>query len=145
MPQQIDIEVQHHAQSTLRAWLRVSVTERDDGAVGHDIDIARAIRATGNGDTLPASHCQVLRSEIAAGVLTAIKQARRHADHGWNLRLERLGGSVDGTVAISALPSIGFAVAATLAVLHGTGVEDLENHPHGGHDWDLARFVATSF
>ncbi|MDA3961132.1 MAG: hypothetical protein PF961_10105 [Planctomycetota bacterium] len=145
MSQQIRVIVSHHQQSELRAWLTMTVTERADGNIGHDVDIARAIRATGSGLELPASHLQVLRSEIAAGILTAAKQARKHSQAGWNITLDRIGGEDGDAVTLSSLPSIGFAVAATLAVLHGTGAEDLEREPHGGHGWNLTEIEATSF
>jgi len=135
MAQQIRIIVRCQDQPELLAWLTMTVASREDTAFAHDLDIARAVRAAGNSTELPDSHRQVLRSEIMAGILTA----RRQAEGGWSVVLERLGGSIDTRPAISELPSIAFAVAATLAVLHGTGVEDLEAEPRGGHGWLLER------
>lgn len=141
MSQQIRIDVRHHERPELRAWLTMSVSPRDDGAFAHDLDIPRALIAGGTIEGLPPSHHQVLRSEIMAGCLTA----KRKASGGWSVVLDRLGGTVNDEPEISAIPSIGWAVAATLAVLHGTGAEDLEAEPHGGHGWVLESVDATSF
>lgn len=141
MSQQIRITVRHHEQRELSAWLTVTVSPREDGAFAHDLDIGRALIAGGTIDGIPPSHQQVLRSEIMAGCLTAKKKA----EGGWSVILDRLGGAIGDEREISKIPSIGWAVAATLAVLHGTGAEDLEAEPHGGHMWDLEAIEVESF
>ena len=104
-----------------------------------DLDVARAVRAAGNSSELSPAQAQVLRSEIMAGILTA----KRKVSGGWSVVLDRIGGSQAERTTIAELPSIGFAVAATLAVLHGTGVEDLQAEPRGGHGWHLETIEVT--
>lgn len=136
---QVTIKVHNVSEPTQRAWLTLTVYPGPPKALAHDLDVARALTAgdpTASGD-IPRSHLQILRSEIAAGVLTA----KRKAPDGITVVLDRLGGS-NGDQGVSSIASIGFAVAATLAVLHGAGVEDLLSAPHGGHGWELDECIA---
>jgi hypothetical protein len=141
MSQQIRIDVRHHDQTDRSACLTMTITARGGQAFAHDLDVGRAVVAGGSFDALPPSHLQVLRSEIMAGCLTA----KRQAQGGWTVVLDRLGGGIGEQSTISDIPSIGWAVAATLAVLHGTGAEDLETSPRGGHGWKLDAIKVDSF
>ncbi|NRA39832.1 MAG: hypothetical protein HRU15_16945 [Planctomycetes bacterium] len=136
MSQTIRIELVHKQESDLRSWASICIEknseesgEKSGPQFTANIDSATAFR----GD-LSAAVMQVLSSEIQAGMLMGLKQAK---DRNWQISLVELGASKAGGDAILQVPSDGFAVAATLAVAHGSGAEDLEANPHGGYLWSF--------
>lgn len=133
MSQRIRIELQHLQEAQLTSWTVVEMAARDSGAgPAFDVDIDRATAYRGD---LSVPVMQVLSSEIQAGMLMGLKQAD---SRDWQIMLVSLGASRGDDDAILSVPSDGFAVAASLAVAHGSGAEDLQADPHGAYQWKLA-------
>jgi hypothetical protein len=126
--QLIQVTVSPHDNHGVVATVAVRCQSRSDGIMAHDVDVEGA-----TGQRFSPAIAQILKSETVAGLLTG----RHKATGGWTLSVEHIAGSEDGESALLQIPSVGYAVAATLAVLHGTGVENLQQSPHGGHGWDL--------
>jgi hypothetical protein len=131
MPQQIRVTVRHHTDTQFEAFVTLHYHLIGTARPEMDIDVRRA---TGFDDSLSSAVCQVLKSEIGAGIQMGLKPA---SQRGWQVSLVRLGGSIGGETDLLNIPSAGFAVAATLATLQAAGVEDLEAKPRGGFDWDM--------
>jgi hypothetical protein len=113
-----------------RAWLCLHVQARDDDQVRAVLDLAGAIGTA----AATAPQRTILKTEIMGGVITAKRRAKR----GCVIELVGLGGEVEPTGdTLIQVPSIAFAVAANLAVLHGLGVVDLRATPQGGYGWRL--------
>lgn len=112
----------------ITACVSVRCQSCSDGIMAHQVDVEQA-----TGRSFRPAIAQVLKSEIVAGLLTG----RHKATGGWTLTVESVAGQDQGKDALLTIPSVGYAVAATLAVLHGTAVEDLRVAPHGGHGWEL--------
>jgi hypothetical protein len=116
-----------------RASLVAHVRAREDNQLRLFADMAEAVAAGGGeAGALRASELAILKNEIMGGVVMAKRKAKR----GCTLEIVAIGGAT-GEGGISTVPSIAFAVAATLAVLQGLDVEDLRSKPHGGYGWDL--------
>lgn len=128
----IRIDLAHTEQTAFRSFVTLHIEENlDADHPVFDVDIDSATGYTG--EFSPAI-MQVLRSEIQAGMLMGLKQAKSKA---WTITLRSLGATKDGAPAMREVPSDGFAVAASLAVAHGSGAEDLEKDPHGAYAWKL--------
>ena len=74
---------------------------------------------------------QVLKSEMTAGILAACRDQKM--PDGLSIELQELRGWQGETATIATLPSIAFAVAASLIASHVIGREDMLNAPRGGH------------
>lgn len=135
MSQTIRIELTHKREKNLHSWVVIQIEKRESETSNQPVFAANVDAATAYRGDLSAAVMQVLSSEIQAGMLMGLKQATHR---GWDITLNELGATSAGTDAILSVPSDGFAVAATLAVAHGSGAEDLEANPHGGYLWSLA-------
>ena len=134
MSQTIRIDLSHTEQTAFRSYVILHIEAQQDGdKPAFDVDIDAATGYTGE---YSSAIMQVLRSEIQAGMLMGLKQAKSKA---WSISLRSLGATKDGAPAMREVPSDGFAVAASLAVAHGSGAEDLEKDPHGAYAWKLER------
>lgn len=116
-----------------RARLIAHVRPREDGQLRLHADIGEAI-AAGGADALAVSQAErdIIKTEIMGGAVTA----KRHAKRGCTVELVALSGAT-GHGGLTSVPSIAFAVAASLAILQGLGVEDLRTAPRGGYGWNL--------
>ncbi|MFW5830186.1 MAG: hypothetical protein ACOCXA_07990 [Planctomycetota bacterium] len=130
MTQSLRIDVRHHNHRHFRAGISLDFALLGTARPELDIDVHAAC---GYGQDLSPAVRQVLRSEIIAGIQMALRKAEQP---GWQVVLRHFTAEPS----ILEVPSAGFAVAATLATLHVTGQEDLEEHPRGGFDWDLEGF-----
>jgi hypothetical protein len=131
--QRVTIRLKLAKDPTQRAALTAHVRARDDGQLRLSADIAEAV-AAGGGDAaaLRESELDIIKTEIMGGAVTA----KKHAKRGCTVELVALSGSTaDG--GLTSVPSIAFAVATSLAVLQGLGVEDLRSAPRGGYGWAL--------
>jgi hypothetical protein len=139
---EVSVRVAHAGKPEQCAWLSMRVERRDDQHVLFDADVATALARDPVSFMHPLSPAQatVLKAEIVGGILMARKQAGRV---GCRISLRSIGGS-DGEVRnVITLPSVAYAVASTLAVLQGLGVEDLLRAPRGGFGWTLVRIEQT--
>jgi hypothetical protein len=122
--------------ATQKAWMAMRVTPLDENQVQFDADPMAAVKR----DTVSFLHppteneAKVLKSEIVGGILMARKQAGRI---GFRAELLYLGGIVGDLGRVAEVPSVAYAVGATMAVLHGLGVADRPGIPRGGFGWSL--------
>jgi hypothetical protein len=120
-----------HAQ---QAALIAHVRARDDEQLRLSADMAEAVAAGSAGATaLRDTELTILKNEIMGGAVMAKRKAKR----GCTLEIVAVSGAT-AEGGIASVPSIAFAVATTLAMLQGLGVEDLREKPHGGYGWELA-------
>ena len=131
--QRVTIRLKLAKNPSQRAALTAHVRPREDGQLRLSADIAEAV-AAGGGDAGPLreSELTIIKTEIMGGAVTA----KRHAKRGCTVELVALSGSTAGG-GLTSVPSIAFAVATSLAVLQGLGVEDLRASPRGGYGWAL--------
>ena len=128
----IRVDLSHTELTTFRAWVIVHMESISDSTKPNfDVDIDAA---TGYSGEFSKAVMQVLNSEVQAGMLMGLKKAKSKA---WKISLRSLGAKKDNAPAMLEVPSDGFAVAASLAVAHGSGAEDLEKDPHGAYAWRL--------
>lgn len=132
MTMQIRITVQHQDDATMRAWVGFTVRPAAQAALVQELLIDRAC---GYRDDLSPAVMQVLKSEIAAGLLLGLKRA---PDRHLHFTLSACGARIGSEEGLLRIPSNGLAVAACLAAAHASGAEDLVQDPHGGYDWRLA-------
>ncbi len=138
MSQSIRIELVHKREPELRSWVEITIAPKDNGTgPGFEANIDASTKFRGD---LSAPVMQVLSSEVQAGMLMGLKQAD---SRDWNIQLTELGASSGQDDAILSVPSDGFAVAATLAVAHGSGAENLNTEPHGGYLWSFDSIHVT--
>jgi hypothetical protein len=125
-----------------RAWMTMHVVPRDDQQVRFKAEIDEALAADPVSfmHPIPPAQARILKNEIIGGILTAKRQAKI----GCTIELVSIGGASAEQRSVSALPSIAYAVAATLAVLQGLGIEDLRTAPRGGYGWELDEVVVEA-
>ncbi len=128
---------------TLKSWLTMRVARREDQHIHFQVDVANALAgdAVSFMHALSEAQAKVLKADIVGGILLARRAIGRI---GFTVELLSLGGCHGAERRVAALPSVGFGVAAHLAVLHGLGIEDLALHPRGGFGWRLTSFSATA-
>ena len=138
----ITITLARSGDASQKAWLTMRVARRPDQHIHFQVDIAQAL----SGDTVSFMHAltdaqaKVLKADIVGGILLARKAIGRI---GFLVELLSLGGCHGELREVASLPSVGFGVAANLAVLHGLGIEDLGASPRGGFGWRLESFTAV--
>jgi hypothetical protein len=132
----VTIRLHQTQDPTLRAWLTMRVERHDDTrfAVTGDAAAAVARDPVCFMHPLGPAEAQVLKSEILNGLLIARK---KHGPFGCSAELLVLGGSRGDQRNAAEVPGMAYAVAATLALLHGLGIVDLVAQPRGGYDWSL--------
>jgi hypothetical protein len=132
----VTIRVRSAAAPDQLAWLTMRVSRREDHHIHFQAEVATALAKDAVSFLAPLTpaQAQVVKSEITGGILMARKQAGKV---GFVAELLSLGGSVGDERTVAALPSVAFAVAATLAVVQGLGIEDLRSAPRGGFQWKL--------
>jgi len=139
----ISITLCRDGDATQKAWLTMRVARREDQHIHFQVDVANALA----GDAVSFLHAlneaqaKVLKADIVGGILLARRAIGRI---GFAVELLSLGGCHGEERRVAALPSVGFGVAANLAVLHGLGIEDLAAKPRGGFGWRLESFSATA-
>lgn len=125
--------------------LRFFVVERADGQWSRLLDIRAALAADVRSDLasdLTPAQCQIIANELQAGLLDGQRVAAKKAPgKALHVELQAIGATISGTDDIGDTPSVAFAVAGHLAVVHGTGATDLFVDPSGGHGWRLAAFA----
>jgi hypothetical protein len=128
---------------TQKAWLTMRVARREDQHIHFQVDVAHALAgdAVSFMHALSEAQAKVLKADIVGGILLARRAIGRI---GFAVELLSLGGRHGDERRIAALPSVGFGVAANLAVLHGLGIEDLARNPRGGFGWRLESFSAAA-
>lgn len=135
-PTLVTIAVCGNADPTLKSWLTMRVSRRDDQHIHFQVDVAAALKS----DSVSFMHAvseneaKVLKADIVGGILLARKMIGRI---GFTAEVLSLGGCQGDERRISALPTMGFGVAAHLAVLQGLHIEDLQAKPRGGYGWRL--------
>lgn len=124
------------ADPTLKSWLTMRVTRREDQHIHFLVEVAAALASDPICfmHTVSDSEAKVVKADIVGGILLARRSIGRI---GFTAELVRLGACRGEERRISALPSMGFGVAAHLAILHGLGIEDLMTKPRGGYGWRL--------
>jgi hypothetical protein len=138
----VSITLRRAGDDTQQAWLAMRVARREDQHIHFQVEIAAALA----GDAVSFMHAlsdaqaKVLKADIVGGILLARRAIGRV---GFAVELVSLGGRHGEERRVAALPSVGFGVAANLAVLHGLGIEDLALHPRGGFGWRLESFSAV--
>jgi hypothetical protein len=131
--QRVTVRLKLAKDATQRVSLTAHVRARVDGQLRLHADIGAAIAAGGGTpDALRDSERDIIKTEIMGGAVTA----KRHAKRGCTVELVALAGETAEGGLVS-VPSIAFAVATSLAVLQGLGVEDLRTAPRGGYGWSL--------
>jgi hypothetical protein len=128
---------------TLKAWLTMRVARREDQHIHFQVEVAPALAgdAVSFMHALSESQAKVLKADIVGGILLARRAIGRI---GFSVELLSLGGCHGEERRVAALPSVGFGVAANLAVLHGLGIEDLARNPRGGFGWRMESFSAVA-
>jgi hypothetical protein len=128
---------------TMKAWLTMRVARRGDQHIHFQVEVAPALAgdAVSFLHALSESQAKVLKADIVGGILLARRTIGRI---GFAVELLSLGGCHGEERRVAALPSVGFGVAANLAVLHGLGIEDLVRNPRGGFGWRLESFSAAA-
>jgi len=134
-PSRITVRVRCAADAGQLAWLTLGVRPEDGQQLRFAIDIAKALASDPVSflHQLPPNQQQIIKAEIVGGLLTT----RRHAKRGCSVELLGLGGANGEERSLAGIPSVGFAVAATLALLQGLGIEDLRIKPRGGWGFHL--------
>lgn len=132
----VTIRLHQSQDPTLRAWLTLRVERHDDTRFAITGDAAAAVARDPVCFMHPLSpaEARVLKSEILNGLLIARK---KHGPFGCSAELRVLGGSRGDQRNAAEVPGLAYAVAATLALLHGLGILDLVAQPRGGYDWSL--------
>ena len=125
MPHQVAITV---SQGSARAKL---IIDCEQNALGKPSVHVQPSEVTTT--PMTPAQSQVLRGEIMAGLLTGCKKA----SGSWSFRLVHLSAFNGDQEGLLTIPSIAYAVAASLAAAHGSEVENLLKDPHGGHGWEL--------
>jgi hypothetical protein len=138
----ITITLVRDGDDTQKAWLTMRVARREDQHIHFQVEVANALSgdAVSFMHVLSESEAKVLKADIVGGILLARRTIGRI---GFAVELLSLGGCHGEERRVAALPSVGFGVAANLAVLHGLGIEDLAAKPRGGFGWRLESFSAT--
>lgn len=132
----VTVRLSNAKDATQKAWMAMRITRLAEVQVQFDADPAEAVKR----DTVSFLHplteneSKVLKSEIVGGILMARKQAGRI---GFKAELLFLGGAIGDSGRVAAMPSVAYAVGATMAVLHGLGVADRPEVPRGGFGWSL--------
>jgi hypothetical protein len=140
MAVRVSVRLRNLRDAAQQAWLVMHVNPRNDGQVRLIAEIPAAVASDPVSFVEPVTPAQagVLKHEIMGGLLTA----RRQIPGGFVVELVSLGGAVGEERAVSQVASIAYAVAATLAVLHGTGVAD-DKTPNGGWGWQAEKIEAV--
>jgi hypothetical protein len=138
----ITLTLSRDGDDTQKAWLTMRVARRADQHIHFQVDVANALSgdAVSFMHALSESEAKVLKADIVGGILLARRSIGRI---GFSVELLNLGGCHGEERRVAALPSVGFGVAANLAVLHGLGIEDLAAKPRGGFGWRLESFSAS--
>ncbi|MBA2480718.1 MAG: hypothetical protein H0V44_08650 [Planctomycetes bacterium] len=131
----VSIRLHLAADPTQQAWMTMHVQPRDDQQVRFKAEVADALAADPVSflNPIPPNQAHIIKTEIMGGIVTA----KKHAKMGCTVELVSLGGATGEVRSVSGVPSIAFAVAASLAVLQGLGIEDLRVAPRGGYGWKL--------
>lgn len=133
-----DVTVRLHQtrDPALRAWLTLRVERHDDTRFAITGDAAEAVARDPVCFMHPLGQAEarVLKSEILNGLMIARK---KHGPFGCSAELRILGGCRGEQRNVIEVPGMAYAVAASLALLHGLGILDLVAEPRGGYDWSL--------
>jgi hypothetical protein len=131
------VRLQHATDPSQTAWVAVQATRADEARqVMIDIDPAAAVKrdATSFLHPLTDAQAKVIKSEMVGGILMARKQL---GGPGLMVRLLFLGGAQNDEARVSAIPSVAFAVAAHMGVVHLLGSDDERRELRGGFGWKL--------
>jgi hypothetical protein len=137
------VRLQQVADPRFHAWVAVHVTRAEDARhVMIDIDPAEAVKRDATSFLHPLSEAQakVIKSEMVGGILMARKQL---GSPGMTVRLLFLGGAQDDEARASLVPSVAFAVAAHMGVVHVLGTEAERSALRGGFGWRLVSVEAV--